>query len=136
MHCNLNRKYVTDMNTPTFDVFGPTRYGTRKTYHLPRTTPYSKYLESQGYTRSAFHKKGVKDCYINARNQVRMGNLNYPWVLVVYQKTKNGKINSIEFNHQTIESALTEAPPNGNWQIINTFTGQIAYEPRKFYFRN
>ena len=127
INCKYNRPYPHTLNTPTFDVFGSTEYGPQRTYHLPRSTYYSKWLQRKGFIVPTAGKRGTSNTYVDVRGNAKEANLNFPWILVTYTP------NRMEQYHQTVESAEKDAPSFGHWQIINAFTGQIAYEPADFY---
>lgn len=109
----FSRQQQPDMNIPRFpeSIFAPTEYG--MDYQL--TAPKLK-----GY--STKHREGY---YMNVYGRPARTTLNFPYVLQVYTPKP------FEQTFQTKESALTMAPQAGEWQIVNVFTGQHVYSPRR-----
>jgi len=102
-----------DMNTPRFSnrLCAPTEYGMEYQLTAPKIKGYST-ANREGY-------------YMSVHGRPAKTTLNYPYILQVYTPK------SFEDKFQTKESALTRAPQNGNWQIVNVFTGEQIYAPYK-----
>lgn len=102
-----------DMNTPKFpdSIFASTEYGDNYNLSAPTIKTYSP-----------SHKIGF---YMNVFGRPAKTTLNFPYILQVYTPKP------FEDKFQTKESALTRAPNFGEWQIVNVFTGQHIYSPRR-----
>ena len=108
-------KKPADMNTPKFpaNIFAPTEYSQLYQTVAPRFKGYSNR-----------HREGY---YMNVYGRAEKTTLNFPYILQVFSPKPYEK------KFQTKESALTEAPRMGDWQIVNIFTGQHVYAP---FYRN
>lgn len=118
--------YNININTPTFDVFGSTEYGPNNTFHYPKRTKYSDYLERCGFKFPCVQCPN-SGYYTNVHGHKTKADFSHPWAVIRYTPEK-----SEEF-FQTLEGALNLVPKIGNWRIMNVITGQIAYEPGWFH---
>jgi hypothetical protein len=104
-----------NMNTPKFppNIFAPSEYSQLYQTVAPHF---------QGYSNR--HREGY---YMDINGRPQKTTLNFPYILQVFSPKP------FEKKFQTKESALTEAPRMGDWQIVNIFTGQHVYAP---FYRN
>ena len=108
--CN-NTKASVDMNTPRFpcSIFAPAEY--------------SQLYQTVAPTFKGYTAKSREGYYMDVFGRPQKTTLNFPYILQVFSPKP------FEKKFQTKESALTEAPRMGEWQIVNIFTGQHVYAP-------
>jgi hypothetical protein len=84
---------------------------------------FSKYLTNKGYVYPTHDKPGSR--YINVFGLAAQVNTKKPFGLIVYEpKEKRG-----EQYFSDPDEALTKAPDEALWQVINLWTGKIIYDP-------
>lgn len=102
-----------NLNTPQFpmSVFASTEYDTEYCTHPKQFKGFSP-DNRLGY-------------YMDVYGRPAKTNVNFPYILQVFSPRPH------ENRFQTKESALNEAPKIGDWQIVNIFTGEEVYGPRR-----
>ena len=89
----------------------------------PTTSRYGEQLKREGFRYPAHEQPGRK--YTDVHGNPAIADPNRPYMLVTYRPRKS------EQYFASLGDAQAQRPESGDWQILNSLTGEILDEPEK-----